>query len=166
MISRLTWLITYWGLDGLSNTVDAAIRIDLTLCRGCALYPHYGALTSWSHSGGPALLQRNLSDPWLFHHTASNHTPSWSQALGGLVSPWHLPPSWPNYCPKRGRRQNNSTGLTGLSPSTWSGQHACITLPLWRYRWKSTQPDQVKAVPYRRMWLHEKARTGDSWSTD
>jgi peroxiredoxin len=23
--------------------VDAAIRIDLTLCRGYALYPHYGA---------------------------------------------------------------------------------------------------------------------------
>ena len=38
----LLWLISYRGLDGLSNTVDTAIRIDFTLCRGCTLYPHHG----------------------------------------------------------------------------------------------------------------------------
>ena len=88
---------SYRGLDGLSNTVDAAIRIDFTLCRGCTLYPHHGTHGlvlpfGWTNDV-PTKPAWPVTLPSYDRQSYSllESSPGWPR-----VTSWHLPASWPN----------------------------------------------------------------------
>jgi hypothetical protein len=81
-----------------------------------------GHLASWSHSGGPALLQRNLPNPWLFHRTTGNHPPPESCAgcpLCHVVTPATVMAK--QTVPNGDLSSYNQTGLTRLWTPTGPG---------------------------------------------
>ena len=133
-------------------TEDAAIRIDLILCRVCALYPHYGALPPSStlelvpqeprnsyHRSGLGLLQRDRSTACLPYRITLH------PILGSPVSSRHRPPSWPTTCSQMGNivpngdstlsqtgtARNNKTGFQGYRRLPGQGNRARIASPLW-----------------------------------
>ena len=61
LLEKLIHGVTYSRV--MPITEDATIDRLNTLCRGSALYPHYGTLASHSHSGGPKHSDETLPLP-------------------------------------------------------------------------------------------------------
>src|SRR3990170_1730432 len=99
--------------------MDTAIRIDFTLCRGCALYPHHGAPDLVIPFGWTSIAPTKPACPVTL---PSYHRQSSSPG----VKPWVAPVSPHDTCHHRGQTKlsqmgtthKQPTGLTGLSLST------------------------------------------------
>ena len=136
-------------------TEDAAIDRLNTLCRGSALYPHYGIPGLVLPFGWTKVLRRN---PPFVMHSPGHSNPNLQRAG----------PGWPRVYQRhpdhRGGQNSPTRGLGTIISSTSTQDYVClpgqgkhdIIFPRWRHRPEAVSMDRIKAFPQRQMWLHWK----------
>ena len=127
-------------------TEGAAIDRLNTLCRGSALYPHYGTLASHSYSGRPKHSDETLPLSW--------HSPGHFDQLPLRARSWVAPclPKTPmaTVVEKRSqtgtRYHNNKTSTQGYVCLPGQGMHA-HNLPSWEAPVRGKTKDRIKTFP-------------------
>ena len=98
-------------------TEGAAIDSLNTLCRGSALYPHYGTLASHSHMCGPGISTKpsycHDTHPATPTNTAYGFSPGWPMPTKGLTATVVAKQKWS----QTGTKVRKQLGHTRLMPS-------------------------------------------------